>query len=160
MGHIVCSGAYFFIVLCPEFWIAFAKCLSWFSSRRQVNTYIIHHYMYMILNGRFLFPRRRLAWIPSQGYIVLVFRGKYSVLVFLMFENVQTIQLHVSRGPEPLTKAFLPGVIDFGLEMRFFFLRKKCLCICIKELDFLYEVFLNAQRTSLKAPFTKKSSNL
>lgn len=75
---------------------------------------------------------------------------------------MQNTQLSISGGPELLTKAFLPGVTYFGLEMRFFFffLKEKCLCICFKELDFLYEDFLNAQRTSLKAPFTKNSSNL
>lgn len=78
-----------------------------------------------MLNVRFLFPRLGLVWLPSQGYTVLVFRGKYSVLVSLMFENVQNAQLRLPRGPEPLTKAFLPGVIYFDLEMRFFFLRKK-----------------------------------
>lgn len=77
-----------------------------------------------------------------------------------MFENVQNTQLRVSGGPELLAKAFLPGVTYFGLEMSFFFLKEKCLCICFKELDFLYEDFLNAQRTSLKAPFTKNSFNL
>lgn len=85
-------------------------------------------------------------------------RGESSVLVSLMSENTQP---QVSRGPELVPRAFLPHVTDFGLEMSFFFfLKEKCLCICFKELDFLYEDFLNAQRTSLKAPFTKSSSNL
>lgn len=78
-----------------------------------------------MLNVRFLFPRLRLVWLPSRGYTVLVFRDKHSVLVSLMFENVQNTQLRVPRGPELLTKAFLPGVIYFDLGMRFFFLRKK-----------------------------------
>lgn len=42
-----------------------------------------------------------------------------------MFENVQNTQLRVPRGHEPLTKAFLPGVIYFDLEMRFFFFKEK-----------------------------------
>lgn len=114
----------------------------------------------MILNVRFLFPRLRLV-SPEPGLYCLGVRGKYSDLVSLRFENVQNTQLCVSGGPELLTKAFLPGITYFGLEMScFFFLKEKCLCICFKELDFLYEDFLNAQRTSLKAPFTKNSSNL
>lgn len=68
-----------------------------------------------MLNVKFLFLS--LVWILSQGSMALVFRGKCSVLASLMFEN---IQLHVSRGPELMTKAFLPCVIYFGLEMSFF----------------------------------------
>jgi hypothetical protein len=63
-----------------------------------------------------------------------------------MFENVQNTQLRVPRGPEPLTKAFLPGVIYSDLAMRFFFQGKKSLCICIKELDFLYEDFFKCPK--------------
>lgn len=58
---------------------------------------------------------------PESGYAVLMFRDKHSVLVFLMFENVQNTQCPISRrSTELLEKVFLPGVIYFDLEMRFF----------------------------------------
>lgn len=55
-------------------------------------------------------PKTKIGVSPEPGFIVLVFRSKYSVLVSLMSENVQNTQLRVSGGPELLVKAFLPGV--------------------------------------------------
>lgn len=45
-------------------------------------------------------PKTKIGVSPEPGFIVLVFRSKYSVLVSLMSENVQNTQLRVSGGPE------------------------------------------------------------
>lgn len=76
-----------------------------------------------------------------------------------MSQDVQKIQLP-RISTKPLKKVFLQVIIYFRLEMRFFFLKEKKLFLCIKEVNFLYEDFLNAQRTSLKASFKENSSNI
>lgn len=149
----------FFTVLCSEIRIALAKCLSWFFIGGQVNMYIIHdhaiHNTWCWMSG-FYSEALRLVCVPSQGSIVLVFRGKYSVLVSDVGQWTKCTAPRLCRGLScQRRRAYLSAVIYFGLEMRLFFKGKMFVCMYVLENWTFYMKTLNAQRPSLKPPLKR-----